>query len=417
MDVEEAIKQMKDIQSIFLEFLENESNTENNYEKLIKVISNYKITEDKHKFISLLQLISIIGNNHKRSGNFINKIEQTLQNFKTDIHKYLTNSELFDLFKNNKRILLYLIQEQILIIDLPIVNEITEQFEYTGYPQYFAPEIKQYITNEFIESYYQKHFRSKHIEWIDQFVKIEPQKDFYEKRIKGENDDMLSEIIRFDNIEKFTNYITEKEIPIDSHIQRSIFETNPLLMMNKKIKLVNYSAFYGSMKIFKFLHSNGAKTNSKIWLYAIHSQNFELIQYIESIQIPFPKSLKVRIFKSSFCCCSSYENGYEVLLEESINCHHNELANYIIQTKPKPNLNQNDYAKNIYGYCFESYNYLFLPEISDCKYTFFYLCNFNYYTLVNLYLQTGKIDVNETCYDVLNLSIYSYASIKFCCKA
>ena len=408
MNAEEAIKQMKDIQSIFLDFLDKESNAEINHEKLLKVISDYKITEEKHKFISLLQLINVIGNNHRRFANFISKIERTLQNFKTDIHKYLTNFEIFDLFKNNKRILLYFIQEQILIIDSSTVTEITEQFEFPCYPQYFAPEIKQYITNEFIESYYQKHSGSTHIEWIDQVIKNEIQKDFYEKRIKGENDDLLSEIIRNDNIKEFSNYITEKKIPLDSHIYRSIFETNPLLMMNKKIKLINYAAFYGSIEIFKFLHLNGCKTNSKIWLYAIHSKNFELIQYIESNQIPFPNKLKVRLFKTSFCGCSSYENGYEVLLDESINCHHNELANYIIQTKSNPNIDQNDYEHNIYCYCFKSHNYLFLPEIIDCKYTFFYLCQFNYYTLINLYLQTGKIDVNETCHKISFFNLFIY---------
>ena len=70
MNVVETKEKMKTIQSILLEFLENESNAEENSDNFFKLVSEYHLTEDKYKFKSLLQLINAIGNNHQRIPNF-----------------------------------------------------------------------------------------------------------------------------------------------------------------------------------------------------------------------------------------------------------------------------------------------------------------------------------------------------------
>lgn len=67
------------------------------------------INEDKHELRLFLRLINEISNNHQRASNLINKIEKILDQIQKDIKKYFTNSQIFELFKENLRILLFLV--------------------------------------------------------------------------------------------------------------------------------------------------------------------------------------------------------------------------------------------------------------------------------------------------------------------
>ena len=109
MTVERFVDKMKSIQNALLEFLEDESNAEDKYEEFINLSTTHKIIKERYKFKALLQLINSIGSNHKRTSNFICNLERLLKHFLKDIKKYFSNSEIFELFKGNKRILLLLI--------------------------------------------------------------------------------------------------------------------------------------------------------------------------------------------------------------------------------------------------------------------------------------------------------------------
>ena len=64
--------------------------------------------------------------------------------------RYFSYSEIFNIFKSNKRILLFLIEQQIIVIDQYIVIRITttEKFIESKYPQYFQPEIQPFINEQ-----------------------------------------------------------------------------------------------------------------------------------------------------------------------------------------------------------------------------------------------------------------------------
>ena len=47
-------------------------------------------------------------------------------------------------------------------------------------------------------------------------------------------------------------------------------------------------------------------------------------------------------------------------------------------------------------YAVENDNYCFFPEDIKYKNMFHYLCHYDYYTLVKLYLEEGNIDINAT---------------------
>ena len=250
-NIKKWLEKMKMIQNAILEFVDEESNSEENYENLVNIIKDHKINEDPHEFKALLQLINNISNNHQRIYNFINKIDQILKYFQQDIQKSFSNSEIFKVFKDNKRILLFLIQENILLIDEYVVSQITNDENVKNkYSEYFWPEIKDFLTDEFITKHCEKNTNLKNEEFINQIKKEKPE-EFFLKRKEGENDDFLCQIIRENKVKEFGVHVSRENSSFDIFINESIYETNPLLINNDGIKLIEYASFFGSIEIVK----------------------------------------------------------------------------------------------------------------------------------------------------------------------
>lgn len=362
MSFEEVIEKKKEIQNALLDYLEDESEAEMKYEIFVNNLEIEKIKEDRYKLESLLRMVNAISKNHHRNEYFNMKIDKILDHLRTDIQKYFTNPEIFDFFLLNKRALLFLIEEKILIIDEKIASRFTYHHHVVHkFCEYFFPEVKQFLEDDFIEKYVQK------TEVVDDV--------FYKKRRIGENDTYLSEIIRKDNVVEFIIYSNKECLPLQSYIKGSIFETNGFLMDEfRKITLIGYAAFCGSIDIIKYLHINGVDLQPNIWQFAIRSENAELFRYLEENHV-LPA-----------------ENDFEKILKKSIKCHHNQFANYIIENLIQE---KNDkYYRDIYQSSFKYRNYCFFPENIKHKNLFFNLCRFNYYTLVKLFFKQDNFDIN-----------------------
>ena len=382
MSSEAFVVKLKSIQSSLLEFLEEESDGEDKYKNFINLVSTQQIIKEEHEFKALLQLINSIANNHHRVPNFISKVERVLRHFKQDLQKYFSNSEIFKIFKDNKRILLFLLEEKLMIMDEYIFSIITKSFYVRkNYCEYFQPEIKPFLTEENIEKYGSKNKSLKDAEFIKRMNK-EVEENFYEKRREGLNDDYLCELIRNNEIQEFIRFTEQRNLSLEICIKKSIFETNRLLTDKSDIKLIEYASFYGSNDIIKYMEKKGVELTSSMWIYAIHSCNAELIKYLEDNHVSPP------------------ENKYERILRESVKCHHNDISNFIIDNLMKEEDLQYDieykYYDNLYKYAVESHNYCFFPANMKYENMFLYLCEFNYYTLVKLYLTEFTVDLSET---------------------
>lgn len=117
MSTQQFLDDMKKVQVNLLDFIDNESNDEDLFQKLKKLFDDQKISEDQHKLEPVLHLLTVIANDHHRGPNFFDKIEQIIKLFKDDIKKYFTNWQIFTIFKSSKRILLILIEEGMLTLD------------------------------------------------------------------------------------------------------------------------------------------------------------------------------------------------------------------------------------------------------------------------------------------------------------
>ena len=115
-------------------------------------------------------------------------------------------------------------------------------------------------------------------------------------------------------------------------------------------------------------------------LYAIHGKNAELIHEIERISFDVNES--------------------KTYLEEAIKCHHNNIANYIINNYINDQKSENDeiesnFFDNFITFAFHYKNYEFYPTDYENKNIYFYLCRYNYLELVKLLLGEGKLNLYD----------------------
>ena len=139
---------LEKIQRCILDFIEKEDNNEENFQNLEILIDELQIKENKYFIISIFHLIIEIANNHNRSSNFFEKLEKIINIFKNEIKQNFSNDQIFDFFKSNKRLLLFFIEEKMIIFNDYIYKEImSSSFKLMKYPRYFAKEIKDFLSH------------------------------------------------------------------------------------------------------------------------------------------------------------------------------------------------------------------------------------------------------------------------------
>ena len=216
IQIQDYIRDKKELYSTLLSYIEQFDNDYIHFHRLIKLVEDKRICEDRDEFEHFLYLIVSISNDHHRIENFFNKIEQIINKYKDTIRQMYSNSQILNIFKSNKRILLYLIGNKILKNDIYIRSEID---------QFFFPEGQK----------------------IDQ--------DFEIKRHQGENDSNICVLIRQDLIKDFVILMNKSKISIEQKIESSLFETNRFLI-ERNPTLIEYASFFGSIQIFQYLLLN-----------------------------------------------------------------------------------------------------------------------------------------------------------------
>ncbi|KAK8835164.1 hypothetical protein M9Y10_018335 [Tritrichomonas musculus] len=251
----EYLKKMKAIQDSILEYLDNEDNNEQYFDDLRSLLNFQQSQFDIHELKSILCLISNISKYHHRKSFFFDKIKQIILLLKKEVKQAFSNADIFNIFKDSNRVLLLLFDEDILTLDSNLSTTIDKN--------YFQPEINKLNPDS---------------------SPIELPEFFYEKRLQGENDSYLCELVRNDNIKDFIIHYNKQEISLSMTIQSSIYETNSFLI-NQNPTLIEYSAFFGSIQILRFLYQNQVELTSSLWIYSIHGHNPEIIHFLEENQI------------------------------------------------------------------------------------------------------------------------------------
>ena len=387
MEIQEYIDEKKELQDLLLSYIDGRDDSEIDFHFLINHFENQEIRENPDEFKALIHLLLRITNNHYRYRGFFKKIEQIILYFQNDIKQTFSNTEIFNLFKNNKRIVLFLIKNNIITIDKSITDLMIEQSESKDKKccHYFFPEIKPFLNLQTLSV----------IQYEVTEIYPDTMTNFDMKREIGENENYICALIRADEVENFISHVTQKNLQLFTKIEQSIFETNSFLI-NKKPSLIEYAAFFGSIQIFKYLKFNGVTLESSLWSYAIHGKNADLIHLLEE------------------CHIKPENNSYERCLEESIKCHHNDITNYIHDNFSSPEeLSKNiqfNFCKNFNAYSFHYYNYEYFPSSFDNRFILHYLCEYDYTKLVELLLKSKTIDVNQRVKKISNILCFKWNS-------
>ena len=363
--INQPLEKMKNIQQMLLNFFDDDSNNEMNVQNLINYFDEQKIPENEILFNNVLTLISRISYNHHRDQYFIIKIEQILKTYSDQIKQYFTNFYIFNIFKRNKRILLFLFKETILIPDEEIFAKIKKgKYARMHYLQYFYPEFKSFCDTQLIQQIEESNPELINLDLIS----------FDEKRRIGENDGYIYHLIRNDLIDEFVVYINKNNISLNMIIQPSIFETNPYLLTKFNVWLIDYSLFFGSFQIFQFLRLNNVVIDSYAYFFVIHSKNPELFHILEANEKLFFEDL---------------------VLKESIKCHHNDIMNYILDNyiDEKDIDKQNNLILNLQYHNYLNIKENLMDDIGESK-LLNYLCKYNCWYIVDFLLKNSSVDVN-----------------------
>lgn len=366
--IQEYLEKIKSMQCKILDYLDSNNNNEENFQNLVELFDKHKIRENKHELKILLILLSKISSHHYRYLDFFNKIEKILLLFKDEIKQTQSKAEIFNIYKNSKRMLLFFLEQELLEITDPILETMsTKKSRESFFLHYFYPETKNFISKPMLRK-----------------IERELPEDYIEKRKKGENDDRICEIIRLDLIDDFIIQMNENKLTVKTPVKNSFFETNVFLNDNDPT-LIEYAAFFGSIKIFMHLFkskSNDDNLSPQLWLYAIHGRNLDIIKFLKENKIEIP-----------------IDRTYERCYEEAIKCHHNDIAyfiecNYLNKSNEIYNL-ENRYNINALNYGFRYYNFCYFANKIKNRFVFYYACQYGYYTLVDLLIKAKIINVNE----------------------
>lgn len=341
MEIDKYIESKKELLGLILLFIDDDKGDNCHFSKLINFINENKISENEGDLSILIYILCDISTNHHRKQGFFDKIDKIINHYIDHIKKIFSESEIFSLFGKNRRFIYFLLEKNIISKNgASFKNYIKD----VGNARYFQLELDQIRSKASLAS------------------KQEVIQHFNIIRLKGENPSKLSTLIREDSIKEFVQYILAANIPLTSTIKKSIFDTDSFLndSTSDQPSLIEYAAFYGSIRIFLFLKTKGVPLNPSLWIYAIHGRNRKIIRILEESDIKPPMDNYIN------CCL------------EAVRCHHNELVDYFLT-------NYIDDIDYLTDYAFKYHNFFYFPS----TFNNYKLVKGNYADLVMLLYKKG----------------------------
>lgn len=127
MSDKNCLSENKNIYEKIHSFLENGDEVDNTEieSSFNKIFNLEDQSEGKTKMKEILCTMSKITNNHQRHQNFYDRVEQIFFIMKDYIKEQFNDFEIFHIFRNNKRMLLFLFDQQMIEIDK--INKINKE--------------------------------------------------------------------------------------------------------------------------------------------------------------------------------------------------------------------------------------------------------------------------------------------------
>lgn len=276
----DELNKLKELQNMLLEV------SSDDIEQLKEYISSSSYIETKEGLRQLSYSIAIALNSRPLKYQYYLSLISFLV---PQIKAFFTQDEIVDDIFGHNSIRLQLLEEG--VIDFTTIYEY-DRSESTFF--FFGPEYKKF---------YPDYFNEHEIE----FRNVDLKKHFL-LRSEGMNESELAIIIRNDDIESFQSYVSKLNINLNSNIPKSKYEISFFLRATTSI--IEYAAFYGSLKIFKFLWMNNVSVSDQLREFAVAGGNYDIVHILELKNIKFDADC----------------------LNKAIQYHHNDIVRYINDT-------------------------------------------------------------------------------------
>ncbi|OHT11364.1 ankyrin repeat domain 18,19 [Tritrichomonas foetus] len=331
----------------------------------------------------------------KTRPSLLPKCKSFLSFLKDDIKSFIATSDLISLFSHNQAIMVYLYELELIDINVLIRK-------YNIFKFYFEEAflgIKEKKMNNFMVY---EHWLSN--KYSNALIK--------ENLENGMNDHIIAKFIQNDDDVSLHDYINQTNLDVDSFfLPSSVFETNFYLQKPKrKLNLINYSAFLGSIQVFKYLLMHNAKIDNYILHYSIAGGNTEIIHLLESkkiklnnkcikIAIKFHRNELVTYFHSNYEIEFTKDDLFESLRSYNFYCFNLILAeqeNFLFQLSKRKN--------NIFAEAVEFNNIEIMQFVMDKvelsskvnrKDIFCFVASNGYFEACQIMIKNPKISKNE----------------------
>ena len=305
-------------ENLFFMYLKNENTNDfgqtkqNLYDNIDNFITNSNISIVIDLLRSINRTILCIPLKNDEVNRAIALIDYIL--LEKNFSSILKENMIFNIFENNKYILLHLYNNKILSISSLLFFLRNAHFQNVekNVVIFFLPEIIEFSSQiyfELIRKIIKKHSLEEEYKYLknnpDDLEKYRNQRSFHTSA-------RFLEIIRNDDIDKFVSLIFETHFDIYKKLDAFsdfTFDSNIYFSHANKMSLLEYSMAFGAASIYNYISQNSTITLNKSSLkYAILGGNYNIIHSIDS-----KNDLKYD------------KNCYEI----SIEAHREEITEYL----------------------------------------------------------------------------------------
>ncbi|OHT08526.1 hypothetical protein TRFO_22957 [Tritrichomonas foetus] len=300
----------------------------------IKEINDYIISSTllnkKKTLISLLRIFNVVVQCRPKSLTFIKTLIESISD---KIQLFLKSEELYLIF-NHMSIIVFL--HDMDLIDFETIYNYSHRSDEVFAFFYYSIKLHDL-------SYFRTRIslgRSKIMKLISKDRYLPDSYYHFQYCLEGVNHSEIAKIIRDDDILSFQAIISQTNLPLNSEIPFSIYESNDLIKRKaNNTQLIEYSAFYGSIHIFKFLIMQMEKLPDNISIFAVAGGCYEIIHILEAHKLLFDEK----------CVATAVE------------FHHNDIYDYLLTKYDITKIVSNSFFPSILRYNID----IFLNSINN----------------------------------------------------